>query len=300
MVTFYRMIKAGVMNFRRNIWLSSATVLVLTLSLSVALGILLFGVVVDGVVAELESKVDISVYFKQDASDQNIVEVRDAVGKLPEVLETRYTSRDDALSHFKDKHAGNDVIQSALAEISSNPLEASLAIRASDANAYDAVNTFLEQHFSNVISKVNYRENSSIIQKIFSVTNALRIGALAVGIVLFFVAGLVAFNTIRLAIYSVRSEISVMRLVGASNWFIRGPFIIEGILSGLVAAVITFGVYLLTVWVLRDVITQILPGVDLLTYYKQHWAGIFGIAAGLGVATSIFSSAIAIRRYLRV
>lgn len=300
MTTLLRIINTGIVSFRRNILLSSATTLVLVLSLSVAVGTLLFGVVVDGVVAELESKVDISVYFKQNAAEEDIVQVRTALEKFPEVLDAQYTSRDEAFTRFRARHDDNETIKAALAELPNNPLEASLAIRAADASAYSAIASFLEGRFSNVISKVNYRENSVIINRIFSVTNAIRLGALVIGVVLFFIAGLVAFNTIRLAIFSSKDEISVMRLVGASNWFIRGPFVVAGSLNGLLGAALTFVLFFGIVSIVRDPLARFIPGVDLVAYYKAHWSGLLGFMTVLGIGTSIVSSAIAIRRYLRV
>jgi len=145
MVTLWRIIRTGFMGFRRSAWLSSATTLVLTLSLSVALGITLFGAVVDGVVAELESKVDISVYFKLEATETEIAEVRETLKQFPEVAELSYTSREDALEQFKARHAENETIQAALTELPQNPLEASFAIRALDASSYSAIASFLEK-----------------------------------------------------------------------------------------------------------------------------------------------------------
>lgn len=300
MLTFFRVLKAGLVSFRRNALLSSATVLVLTLSLSVALSLALLGVVVDGAIAELESKVDISVYFKPDTTEAKIFEVRDSVEKFPEVVGARYTSRDDALMQFRERHSDNEVIQAALSEIPDNPLEASLAIQAVDAAAYEAIAGFLEGRFSDAISKVNYRENSEIIARIFSTTNAVRLAGMSLGAVLFLIAGLITFNTIRLAIFSARDEIAVMRLVGGSNWFIRGPFLVEGVVSGLVAAFVTVGIFWGLMDLLREPVAAFVPGVDLVAYYRMHWTGVFGMLAGLGVFTSVFSSAIAIRRYLRI
>jgi cell division transport system permease protein len=300
MTTFFRIIRTGLVSFKRNIWLSSATMVVLTISLSLALGIALFGVVVDGVVAELESKVDVSVYFKPDASETDIAEIRETLEKFPEVVEVRYTSREEALANFKERHRDNEVIQAALAELQGNPLEASLAIQARDASAYSAIASFLEGRFSSAISKVNYRENAAVIERIFRVTNAVRLVGIGVGAVLFAIAGLLAFNAIRIAIFSFREEIAVMRLVGASNWFIRGPFLVAGIISGLLGAVVTFSMFFAVVWFVRDPVLRFIPGVDLLRYYRLHWAEILGFVSAVAVFVSTTSSFVAIRRYLRV
>ena len=300
MTTLFRIVQAGVFSFWRNIWLSSATIAVLVLSLSVATGILLLSVVAQAVVTELESKVDVSVYFKPDIEEQKITEVRKSLTEFPAVLEVRYTSKDDALEKFKERHAGNQAIEQALGELGDNPLEASLAIRAQDAASYEAVASFIENRFSQIIDNVNYRENAPIIEKLFAVTNALRVAGLILGAALFAIAGLIAHNTIRLAIFSMREEISLMRLVGASNWFIRGPFVVEGMLGGLIAGGATFFIFFGLVYLGAAPIAKFLPGVDMLVYYKTHWYEIFAFTAGLGILASTLSSYVAIRRYLKV
>jgi cell division transport system permease protein len=272
----------------------------LVLSLSVALGIVMFSVVVDGVVTELESKVDVSVYFKPEASESEISEVRRSIERFPEVVDVAYTSRSEALAEFKQRHTGNEVILQALAELEENPLEARLAVRAVDASAYEAIAGFIEGRFGTLVSKVNYRENSEIIQRVFSVTSGIQSGGVMLGIVLFAISGLVAFNTIRLAIFSLRDEITVMRLVGASNWFIRGPFVIAGVIHGLVAAVLTFGLFYGVVRIVQEPIARFVPGVDLSAYYAANGMQLLMFVVGLGILTTIMSSAVAIRRYLRV
>lgn len=300
MLTLIRIIKSGVTSFRRNIWLSSATTFVLVLSLSVALGVILFGVIVDGVVKDIESKVDISVYFAQDANPERIAALQQEIEGYPGVTETQFTSREEALLQFRQRHAQDTGIQEALDELPENPLEASLAIRAADASAYQAVATFIETSYSDVISKVNYHETSTIINRVFSVTRGIQISGFIIGVVLFVVAGLIAFNTIRLAIFSFREEIAIMRLVGASNWFIRGPFIVAGVLNGVLAAVVTFALLYGAVLLVDDPVGRFIPGVDLRTYYLTNWLTILFLLAGLGIATTAASSVVAIRRYLKV
>ena len=300
MRSFIRVIKAGLKSVKRNFLLSTATSAILVLSLTVALGIVMFSVVVDGVVTELESKVDVSVYFKPETSESQIGEVRRSVERFPEVVDVAYTSRSEALAEFKKRHSDNEVILQALTELDENPLEARLAVRAVDASAYEAIAGFIEGRFGPLVSKVNYRENSEIIQRVFSVTNGIQNGGVALGIILFAISGLVAFNTIRLAIFSLRDEITVMRLVGASNWFIRGPFVIAGVVHGLVAAALTYGLFYGVVRIVQDPIARFVPGVDLVAYYQANSLQLLTFVVGLGILTTILSSAVAIRRYLRV
>ena len=300
MRTLIRVIKAGLTSFKRNLLLSSATSAMLVLSLSVALGIVFFSVVVEGVVSELESKVDVSVYFAQETTEQEVFEVRKSIERFPEVLEVRYTSRSEALEQFKQRHTENEIIQQALNELEENPLEARLAIRAVNASAYEAIAGFIEGRFGPLISKVNYRENSAIIERVFAVTDGIRLGGIVLGIVLFAIAGLVSFNTIRLAIFSQRDEITVMRLVGASNWYIRGPFVVTGIVNALIGSLSAFGIFYVIVNIIHEPIANFVPSVLLKDYYIANWMPLFGFTLGLAIVTTVFSSTFAIRRYLRV
>jgi len=300
MRTLLRIIHAGLASFKRNFLLSSATSAILVLSLSVALSIILFSVVVEGVVTELESKVDVSVYFHPDTSESQISEVQRSVERFPEVVEVKYTSRTEALAKFKARHSGNEIIVAALEELEDNPLEARLAIRAVDASAYEAIAGFVEGRFGGIVSKVNYRENSVIIQRVFAVTNGIRLGGIVLGLVLFIITGMVAYNTIRLAIFSQRDEITVMRLVGASNWYIRGPFVVTGIVNGLIGSMLTFGLLYMVVRAVNESVLSFVPGVNLLDYYVANWTSLLALVVGLGITTTVLSSAVAIRRYLRI
>jgi len=300
MLTFFRILKTGTISFWRNIWLTSATVGVLSLSLSVAMGILLLSVVAQSAIAEIENKVEISVYFAQDAKENDIFSVKESLEGFSSVKAVSYTSREEALVQFKERHEGNQAIEAALAELDDNPLSASLAVRAADPDAYAAIASFVEGRFSSIIDKVNYQETKPIIDRLFAVTNAVRLAGVVLGAVLFAIAGLIAFNTVRLAIFSFREEIGVMRLVGASNWFIRGPFLVEGMLTGFVAAVVTFGLFVGVTQLVSDPVHRFVSGVELDAYYLAHWAEFLGFAVVLGAVTSAASSFVAVKRYLKI
>lgn len=300
MLTLYRITKTGAKSFLRNFWLSSATIVVMTMSLSVALGIVLLSAVAQSAIAEVEEKVEVSVYFKLDTTEEDIFEVKDTVEAFAQVKAVTYTTRDEALENFKQRHEQSEAIQAALDELGDNPLSASLAIRAQNADAYEAIASFVEGRFGDVIDKVNYKETKPIIDRLFAVTNALRVAGIILGVALFSIAGLIAFNTVRLAIFSFREEIAVMRLVGASNLFIRGPFLVEGVLTGLVAALITFGLFAIIAQFGAGPVQRFVSGINLWQYYVQNAFQLFVFVAGLGILSSSLSSFVAIRRYLKV
>lgn len=298
--TLLRILRSGATSFFRNGTLTFASVLMLVVSLSVATSLLFFGVVIDGIVAELRDKVDMSVYFKRDAPEEEILAVKQSLEQFSAVTGIEYVSRDVALEHFKEQHQNNSLLMASLAELGDNPLEASLNIKAKEASQYAALNGFLEGKFGSLIEKVNYRENEAAITRLFSVTSALERAGIAVSIAFFFVAMLVAFNTIRLAIHELRGEISIMRLVGASNWFIRGPFVVQGVLNGLFAAVFTLGIFAAVAYAVTPPVAHFIGRVNLWEYYQANMAKLFLLQAGLGIGIGVFSSLIAIRRHLRV
>ena len=298
---FKRIFKAGLLSFWRNRWVSTATVLVMVITLALISGLVILSAITSAVLADLQEKVDITVYFEPDTSEDEIQSVRQELEQFPEVEEVEYVSRDDALARFRASYSENELIQASLDEVGDNPLQASLNIQARDISEYGSIASFLEsRRFSELIDSVNFRENQRVIERLSSIISFVRRAGLILAVVLTVVAILVAFNTIRLTIYSMREEIGVMRLVGGSNWYIRGPFIIEGMLYGIVAAVVAFLIFLPVVLFTSPRLVNFLPGIELSEYFAHNWWQIFLLQVVLGMALGVVSSFIAMRRYLRI
>ncbi len=299
--TFVRVLKSGWNSFWRNKWLSSAAVFMMSLAILGISSLLMINVLINSFTAALEDKIDISVYFNLDAEEQKILEARGELVKLDEVRSVEYVSREEALKRFKEKHKDDEVLMQSLAELGANPLEASLNIKAQQASQYEAiVNFFNQQQYQPIVDKINYLENKTVIERLAAITSTIRQAAFVGLLVLVILAVLVTFNTIRLTIYSVRKEIRVMKLVGASNWFARGPFIIEGAMYGLAAAIISFLILYPLVWQLSPKITAYLPGTDLFYFFQSNLIAIILVQAGAGIILGTVSSLVAIKRYLDV
>ena len=224
-----RILKTGWTNFKRNSYMSFAVTGIMALALFVVLELMMFQTLVSNVVTTIQNRVDISAYFNTEAPETDILAVKSDLEKLPEVSEVIYISRDQALEEFKLRHADEEVIQDSLALLDENPLQATLNVRAVDPEHYEAISTFLENsRFRQDISTINYNENKAVIEKIGSFAKDLRTRGLTVTLFLIVIAILITFNTIRLTIYNQRQEIEIMRLVGASNWQIQGPYLVEG------------------------------------------------------------------------
>ncbi|OGZ33067.1 MAG: hypothetical protein A2V69_03960 [Candidatus Portnoybacteria bacterium RBG_13_40_8] len=298
--SFKRIIKWGLTNFWRNGWLSTATVSIMTLTLLVITVLLMLNVVANVVLANLQNKIDISVYFKLETHEEEILQVKSQLERLEEVKDVSYVSQNEALIRFKEKHQDNPVLLQSLEELEFNPLEASLNIKARQANQYASINQFLESvYYKDLIDKVNYMQNKDIIEKLNKIVVDVKTGGLGLSALLALIVFLVTFNSIRLAIYSSREEINVMKLVGASKWFIRGPFFVEGVLYGLVATIVTILILYPLFYFLSPKISGFLPIGDVFSYFKVNLLSFFLLLLGIGVILGGFSTMIAVRKYLK-
>lgn len=303
---FKRMCVAGAKNFARSGVVSFATVLIMTVTLSIIAALILLSGLLSFTLRSIEQKVDVSVYFVTSASEADILALKDKLSQLPEVASATYTSRDDALAEFRARHATDQLTLQALDELGDNPLGASLAIMAKDPSQYESIVNFLSngsalsQNASSIIDRVNYDQNKAVINRITAAIGAAEKAGLAV-VILFALASIViAFATIRLAIYTARDEIAVMRLVGASNAYIRGPFLVEGVIAGAIAALLALLIFYPATWYAGSATHAWLGGFDFFSYYRERFAMLFLVLLASGVILGGAASVLAVRRYLKI
>lgn len=264
-------------------------------------GLMVLNYISSQIVTGLEDKVDVTAYFKNDASDDQVMAVKKDLESQPTIAQVVYISKEKALADFKEKHAGDALIQQSLAELSDNPLQASLNIKAKDSNQYSSVVTFLEGNkFRSVVDKINFYENEAVINRVQSISRGVGNWGLVVTLVLAFIAVMVTFNTIRLTIYNQKSEIEIMRLVGGSNWHIKAPYLIEGGLYGIFSATIAILVFYPTLWFISSKMGVLIPGISLIGYFVSNVFEFVPLLLVMGVALGVISSYIAIRRFLKV
>ena len=306
MVNLKRTFRTGFLSFTRNGIVSLASVLVMTIALSVLSGILLFEHVLESTLVSVENKVDVSVYFVPGAPEDSILSLQQQVQALPQVAEADYVSEADALANFRAAHADDQTTLQALDELDQNPIGAMLNIRAKDISQYQSISDFfgdtstLGASTQSIIDHVDYNKNKQEIDAIQGLLQKGRMLGIVVTLVLMLLAVIVTFNTVRLAIYFSREEISVMRLVGASRAHIRGPFIVEGALYGLVATVVTLVIFLpITLWFGKHM-TDFFQGINLFTYYLTHLYVFLAVLLVFGIGLGALSSVLATRKYLRV
>jgi cell division transport system permease protein len=301
---FRRVVKAGFVGFWRNAYVSLASIFVLTIALFVIGATMFLNQLLSTSLATLQSKVDINVYFVPDAPIEEIERIKAAVEALPDVAGVVFTSREDALAEYRERNKDNTIALQALEELNENPLGANLAIQAKETSQYESVARFLEeqraleQPQTPVIDEVNFARNKDSIDTLTSIINATERASFIILGILLIAAILITFNTIRLAIYTAREEIAIMRLVGASNMFIRGPFMLQGIMYGFISGVLALLLfYPLLVWVGPR--TAAFFELNLFDYYIVHFGEIFGVLVGIGIVLGLVSSTLAVARYLR-
>lgn len=303
---FKRIVRTGFFNFWRNTTVSLASVLVMMVTLLV-IGLLSFSnAILDTTLTELKNKIDVNVTFVTTAEESDILSIKSSLETLPEVLLVTYVSREEALTEFKERHSSDQSILAALDELGENPLGAVLNVRARDPSQYASVAEFLESDNAlssegiTIIDKVNYFQNKVAIDKLTQIVSSADSIGLLLTSFLAIVSVLIAYNTIRLTIYIARDEISVMRLVGASTSYIRGPFVILGIIYGLAAGILSLLLILFITYWLAPTTESLLTDFNLFNYYLRNFLEIAIIILVSGVSIGTVSSVLAIRKYLKV
>ena len=269
-----------------------------------ALGGLIFaGAILRSSLQQIQDKVDVNVYFVPTASEGDITALKSKLESLPEVAVVEYISRDQALENFKVRHVNDEITLQALDELGDNPLGALLNIRAKQTSQYEGIAKFLDSESGesgSFIDKVNYYQNKAAIDTLSRIIAGGTTVGFGVTLMLVLISIIIAFNTIRLAIYISREEISVMRLVGANNKYIRGPFVVAGVMYGVVSACITIILfYPATYWV-SSITRTFFSGFDMWSYYVSNFGLIFVVIVGTGAILGAIGSMLAVRRYLKV
>lgn len=303
---FKRILINGAKSFWRSGSVSFATVLIMGVTLLIA-GLLIFlSAILSHTLTAIKDKVDVNVYFITSAVEGDIVAYQRRIAELPEVERITYTSRDAALAAFRERHAEDQLTIQALEELGENPLGASLAIKAKNPEQYASIVSFLESEPAlggdglSIIDRVNYFQNKVVIDRLTNAIHTTEQAGVAIVLLFALASTVIAFATVRLAIYTARDEIGIMRLMGASNAYIRGPFVVAGIIAGVLAAIIILILFYPIAFSLGSTMEAWLGGFNLFTYYTQNFALFFVILVGSGFVLGGFSSFIAVRRYLKI
>ncbi len=247
----------------------------------------------------LQNKADINVYFVTNADPAEVISIQKSLQKLPEVASVKYVSKEQVLEDFKKDPTRTQGDFDALDIIGENPFGPSLNILAKDPAKYTSIAQYLAGK-KDIISANDYDRNGAAIAKLSTLIKASNKAGFGIAILLIAFALIITFNTIRVSIFASRDEIAVMKLVGASNRYARGPFVVSGIMYGLIAGIITLIIFAPTTYFLGPVTKSFFSSVNLYEYYRANFGQIFLIIVGSGLAIGAISSYLAVRRYLKV
>jgi cell division transport system permease protein len=297
----WRTFQEGAKNYTRNGWLTVATVVVMTLSLFIVSMTMLLGITTNLILDNLRDKINISVSFDPEVTEASILSIKQSLEKYKEVASITYTSREQALSDFIAMSDNDPVIAQALEEIGENPLLASLTIKAHSPEQYDVIAQALTQAtFKDDISRVNYEKNKTAIDRLDGINTMTRKLGLILGIIFVSISFLITFNTIRINMHSRRSEFEIMRLVGASDTYVRMPSVFEGIFYGLTASCITLVLLLIPIQLLTPLTKGVITDGTLFEYYTGHLFQISFSVIFLGIVLGALGGFVAVRKYLKV
>ncbi len=305
-VSTQRIIRNGVVGFIRNGFISLATILIMSITIF-SIGVIMFTTAaLDSVLLQLEEKVDINIYFATDAPEEDILALKQTLESQPEVSIVTYITREESLEIFRNRHVDEPSTIKALEELGENPLGASIAVRAKEIGQYEQIAQFLESETAvadgqrPIVERINFFQNKPVIDRLMNISASAKRVGFFVTLFLIFASVTIVFNTIRLGIYTLRDEISIMKLVGASNWYARGPFIVEGALYGFVSGLFVFTIlYPIAAW-LGSASLQFFGNFSTIDYYESHSLLLFVTLVGSGVLVGSLSSFLAARRYLKV
>lgn len=305
-IAFERIIKYGLVSFGRNLWLAIAAIAMITITLT----ILLFAVVANATfkhsVDSITDKIDVKFYLKDDVSDSQRASLIGDLKKLSNVQNVTYLDKFQALKQYEQQNANNPTLLSAIS-LTDNPLPPSLTIKPKDPNKIDDIRNFLTQSKIQKLQSENTdysADRKAAIDKIIKATHFFEEAGLVSLIVFMVISTLIIFNTIRMAIFNRRDELVIMRLLGASTAFIRGPFVVETMLQGVLAALISLAICGALFAVASQTLQASSLGLLDISYANRYFRDNFWLILLLQIAAGIIigavSSAIATRRYLRL
>ncbi len=301
-----RILKTGTVNFGRNIWLAVAAIAMMAITLTIFLFAVVANATFSHTIADFNSHINVSVYLKDSVTVEQRDKLITNLKKVDDVQSVDYTSKEQALKNYRAANANNPQLLAAISS-TENPLPASLTIQPTDPNRISSIKSFLDKKENTALQSdpTSYSgAKKDAIDNIAKATHYFR-QAGVVGIAVFTVISvLIIFNTIRMTIFNRRDELIIMRLLGASPWYIRGPFVVETMLYGVAAAAISIAICAALFAVSSSVLQASSLGLLDITYSSRYftshsWVIVVG-QIGAGIIIGALSSILATRRYLKL
>lgn len=294
-----KIFKSGWANLKRQGFLTLATSIVIFIAVVLGTALFLFQGGISFLTDAIKDKIDVSIYFNEQVSREEILKIREEVVKIEEVTKASYVSPEEAYENFVKNHQDDPYLES-LKAIEINPFLPSLVIQTKEPSQYKVVSDFFnKEEYTSLIYEIDDYKRGIIIDRISAMSDGIKNIGIALTLFLSFIAITVTLNTLRVSIYSQKEEIEIMRLVGAKNSFIRGPFLVQGGLCGFFAAIFCFVLFLSILFLLKANLEKLFMGFDVFGFYQDNIIIILLIQLLIGVGLGLISSFFAVRKYLK-
>ncbi|MFA7244860.1 MAG: permease-like cell division protein FtsX [Candidatus Magasanikbacteria bacterium] len=298
---FFRIIKFSFQEIVRNMSLSIMTVLILVLMLLSINTLVVVKILTDESIIAVKKQIDVSIYFDPEATEEEITEIRDYVGSFPEVEKETFMTREEVFENFKTVYADNPDVLDSLNELTENPLGPTLIIKTREPKDYEKIIEALSvPEYENIIEAKTFGDTQTAINRIHSITTNVQKFTYFLTILFAIISFIIIFNTIRVAIYTQRAEIGIKRLVGATSWFIRGPYLIESFIFSVISVSLTYVMVNFFLKILDPYIGVIFEKQNLLSsYLSENLLFVLGGEFVIVLLLTMISSGFAMNRYLR-
>jgi cell division transport system permease protein len=301
-LSLLRAIKFSIQDFYRNIWLSVVTIIIIILSLFTVNLLLTVKVIGDTAVLAIKDKIDVSLFLDSEASEESILALKATVSSLAQVDNITYISKDEALDDFKLKNKSNPELLESLKQLGKNPLTPTLVIKPKNIDYLDELIANLNKIDNPIIESRNFTNYKLMLSKINGITDKVSQAGILLSIIFVFITLLVVYNSVRVAVYTHKTEIAVMKLVGASNSFVYLPYVFSALIYSVVGLVFIMLIFYPFLSLLQPYLATFFIGynINILTYYNSNIVQIFGLQFLVAALINIGASLIAVKKYAKV
>lgn len=302
LLSLLRVIKFSFQDVFRNIWLSLVTIIILILALFTVNMLLVVKVIGQTAVEAVKDKIDINLFIRPEASEEQIMALKARISNLEEVRDLNYISKEQAQENFKINYQDNPEVLQALRAVGKNPFTPSLIIKPKNLDVFNNLINKLNAIEDPIIESRNFADYKVMLEKINNITDKVSEAGIALSIIFIFITVLVIFNSVRVAIYTHRTEIKIMSLVGASNWFIQAPYLFSSVIYTAIGIGAIMMIFYPFLSLLQPYLEAFFVGynVNLVTYFYGHIFKVFGLQFLVATLINILASYIAVKKYSQV
>lgn len=312
-ITLFRVANTGLHNLLRNAWLTTAAIAVMTVTLTIVVSAVIANYALQEAIEVASRDLTISVFLRDEATEIQINQLQEELKASEYVDEVYLKSKAEALADFQSANADNKKLLDGIALAEGNPLPASLEVFMNDINEYETVlGIATNDQYVDVVRETNDNETSrNAFNGFISAQDRINGASLILGAIFAAISILVIFNTIRMAIFTRSDEIQIMKLIGATPGYIRGPYLFEAMMYGLIASILGLSVvYALTLPFAKRFLEQEISGEavafdglftnGVVTFFTEQWLIVFACTIAIGMILGATSSSFAMAKYLRL